>query len=363
MQIFDRYFFKEFLKNFIGAEILLIGVAVIAKFMENIASITSYQGPSRNIFYFIIYNIPNFVTIVTAPSLMFAVSFSVANFTKNNEVAVVLAAGRSFQRILLPVAVFTLFLSMVMLIFNEALTFPYNHKAYNLKHLIDGKGAIPRMKYKQEVRTNFEARANNRYFYFGSLDPWQGTFNNLHMIEFSSKGRVQAMVSADKGKIIPGRWQIQKASIIMFDSLGQYRKQVEVKKETLKVAEDKKYFWNMPKSLDETNIFDLWQYIQVKSLRGESIVEYEVELYWHFSFPLVCFFVVLIGGIVGSQVQKGAMASSIAISTGCTIGYFIIMYFGKSLGNNGTLPPLIAGWLANIVFFFISMFMLIRYHK
>ena len=149
----------------------------------------------------------------------------------------------------------------------------------------------------------------------------------------------------------------------MFDSLGQYRKQVEVKKETLKVAEDKKYFWNMPKSLDETNIFDLWQYIQVKSLRGESIVEYEVELYWHFSFPLVCFFVVLIGGIVGSQVQKGAMASSIAISTGCTIGYFIIMYFGKSLGNNGTLPPLIAGWLANIVFFFISMFMLIRYHK
>src|SRR5688572_25157343 len=98
LQLLDRYFLFEFLKYFFGALILLTGVAFISKVMETLSIVMDFKGPSRHIWSFYINNLPYLATLVTAPAMMFAVSFSVAMLSRHNELAVILAAGRSFQR-------------------------------------------------------------------------------------------------------------------------------------------------------------------------------------------------------------------------------------------------------------------------
>ena len=67
-------------------------------------------------------------------------------------------------------------------------------------------------------------------------------------------------------------------------------------------------------------------------------------------YPFVCFFVVFLGGMIGSYLKKGAMAQSLGIAVVLSAIYYLIMFFGKSIGNSGGLHPFVAGWLANIVF-------------
>lgn len=359
VQILDRYFTTEFFKYFIGALILLTGVATIAKVMEYIGTIAEFKGDFSHVAWFLIYNIPNFVTIVIAPSLMFAVSFTVALFFKNNEMAVIMAAGRSFQRVLFPLVIFTLLLSGFMLWFNEMVTYPSNFKAYNELNIIRGKTTV----YRTYDRSNFEVKAGNRFYHIGKFRPNSKEIIGLHILQLNDDGGIKRIIESDFAAIKPEKWKTRETYITEFDKEGQFIGHNFFKEKDLPLPEASKYFEQANKKFEETNIFDLMRYIKEKKARGEPYLEYEVEFYWHLSFPLITFFVVLIGGTIGSQLKKGAMATSVGLAILLTISYYLVMFFGKSLGNNGTLPPFVAGWLANIVFLIVSIYVLWRYHK
>ena len=101
---------------------------------------------------------------------------------------------------------------------------------------------------------------------------------------------------------------------------------------------------------DERSIFDSWK---IYSKRRESGGEYSVyltEFFWHAGYPLVCFFIAFIGGMVGGRLKKGNAATSIAVSMLFTLAYFFFMYFGSAFGESGSIPPFIAGNLANFIF-------------
>jgi lipopolysaccharide export LptBFGC system permease protein LptF len=53
--------------------------------------------------------------------------------------------------------------------------------------------------------------------------------------------------------------------------------------------------------------------------------------------------------MLGGKLKKGGVPVSIAVSMLFTLGYFFFMYFGTAFGDSGTLPPIIAGNLANLV--------------
>ena len=359
MQVLDRYIFFQFLKNFLGALILLVGIALISKVMESLSSATGYDGPFSDVFWFYFFNLPNFFSIVIAPALMFSVSFTIAMFNKTNELAVIMAAGRSFQRIVLYIFIFSAGLSVFLFVFNEAITFRSNFKAYYYYHIITGRGKV----FKQQDRKNFEARSGARYFYMGRLSPREGEFENLHVVILNKNGSIANIVDAVSGQINVGKWRLDQATILFFNKQGEFVKREEHKKKVVDFPEGRKFFFNRIRSFEEMNIADILEMMKSAAIKGEPTLPYEVEFHWHFAFPWVCTFVVLIGSMIGSHLKKGAIASAIALSTISTLVYFLIMFFGKSLGNKGVLSPVVAGWLANFVFTIITAFVMLRFRR
>ncbi|MDH5716404.1 MAG: LptF/LptG family permease [Spirochaetia bacterium] len=359
IKILDKYIFYNFLKLFLGSFILLIGVGMISKVMETLSVMVKFKGSAIHILKYYYLNLPNMVTIITPAALLFSVAYSIAMFSKNNELTVIMTSGKSFKRILLPLVVFSFILSFGLLWFNEMVTAPSNFKAYDELTLIRGRSHVHRL-YNQ---SNFEVRADTRYYHIGKFVAKREEALGVHIIEFSKEGIVKNIIEGEKVKISPGKWLFQDGNITSFSENGELTKREYFKKKEFNIPESAEYFHAVEKRFEETNIFDLMTFIKEKKERGESFLEYEVEFYWHLGYPFICFFLVFLGGIMGSYLKKGAISQSVGLAVLMSTIYYLIMYFGKSLGNSGILPPILAGSIANIVFLVITIYILIKEEK
>ncbi|MES0489612.1 MAG: LptF/LptG family permease [Leptospirales bacterium] len=360
-QILDRYFFTEFLKYFLGALILLTGVSLISKTMERLQIILEYSGPALDTMLYLLLNIPYFISIVGAPALMFSVAFTIAMFSRNKELSVVLAAGRSFLRTLAPISIFTLFFSVGLFFFNEFIAYPSYYESMNQLQVLKENTEFTR----EMGRVNFHGKLDNIFYNAGLYEIENNLIHKAHMVEMDEAGNVKKIIKSDYAIPIEGHWILINGSIKEFLYSKNKKEGAEKISDFEMINIDfragPEFFRKIRQSFDEMNIINISEELEARKLRGANYREYQVELYWHYSFPFVCFFIVFIGGILGAQVKKGAMSMSIGISTGLTIGYYLVMFFGKSLANNGTLHPLFGAWLANIVFGTITVVILWRY--
>lgn len=353
--ILDQYFFKEFVKYFIGSLTLLAGVALISKTMERLPVLINSKAPLIEILLYLAYHVPYFFMIVGAPSLMFAVAFNISVFTKNKELVVVLAAGRSFNRIIAPILSFSLLLSLAFFFFSEYIAYPLMLKSTYQYEYIQGKERYD----LYGNRYNYNIKIANLYLHAGKFTADNNLVTNFHAMN-TKNGIVRKIYESKYAIIHKGKWILLDGTLTTFNKNGEYTGINHFPHLFLSRQEGPEIMRTFRLPLDLMSYLDLKMIIEKKKRIKEDYLQYEVELQWHYSFPLICFVVVFIAASLGAHVKKGAMSASIGIATTATLGYYVIMFLGKSLATTGLLSPFLGAWLANIVFFIISIFILFK---
>lgn len=353
LDILDRYIFKSFIKTFFGTLILLVGVAIIVKILDSVKDFTdNKQGSWLLIQYYIIMT-PTFITYIVPPALMFAVAFTIAQFNRNFEITVILAAGRSFRRILLPIVLFSMILSVAFFLFNEYVAFPASYKATDISYLLRNKAKDQRMR-KHDHSSYLTLRFGNRYYTVGYGAWYDSELIGFHLLELRESGAIRQIIEAEKAQaqsLETHFWKLLRVRLSRFDENGLYVGTETIPEMQYELPETMKSFRNFYVEMDseERSIFDSYGiYSKRKDVGGEYNV-FLTEVFWHAGYPLVCFFIAFIGGMVGGRLKKGNAATSIAVSMLFTLAYFFFMYFGSAFGESGSLNPFIAGNLANII--------------
>lgn len=365
MQIIDRYFFKAYLKALFGAMILLLGVGLIAKVNDTLRYIGSYEGPASDILLMYAWSVPSFVTYIVPPAMLFAISFTMSGFINSNEVMVVLAAGRPYVRVIRPMVVFSLAFSVCFFLFNEFVAYPGAYNSYDYLNKVRGRSEGWR--YGSANFRNVALIFQNRYYTLGRIVMAKNQVIGVHLLELRPDGSPERTLEAEAAIIEGNRWSFAKAVLTRFDERGQF-----LSRQTIPAYAEK-----LPESMsdliggiqtthaDERNIVELVRLIEHRRKTGAKTDAYETELWWHLSYPLICFFVTFIGGLLGSvggkignRHSKGSVASSIGLAMVFTIAYFFIMYFGTALGDSSILPPLLAANIANLASAVLAVYVL-----
>jgi len=351
--ILDRYIFKSFLKTFAGTLALLVGVALIVKILDSIKDFGDNKAGSALLVQYYITLTPTFVTYIVPPALMFAVAFTVAQFNRNFEITVMLAAGRSFRRILLPMVLFSVALCFAFFAFNQYVAFPASYKATDISYVLRNRGTDARLR-KVDHASNLTMRFANRYYTIGFGNWIEMKLKGFHMLEISSSGNIARIVEAASAyapTMDTHQWKLNQVRISNFDSEGIYTDTETPEDFMLELPETMKSFRSFYVEMDseERSIFDSFGIYQRRKEVGGEYSVYLTEVFWHAGYPLVCFFIVFIGGMIGGRLKKGNAATSIAVSMLFTLAYFFFMYFGSAFGESGSMPPPIAGNLANII--------------
>jgi len=356
MRILDRYIFTEFFKNFLGTLSLLTGIGIISKIMERLSVLIEYSGPFIDILWFLYLNIPYIITIVGPPSLMFAISFTISNFSKKKELAVIMCSGRSFRRILSPVILFAFLYSVGSFYLTEYVSYPWFLKSFDHYYEV----LIRQNFSRKSTRSNYHARINDRFLYIGSYNGNYNIITSLNLVEFN-RTTPESIIKAKFAIVIPNHWILLEGTITRFHPDHSFKDQIPFKSRIINISEGREFLITHAHTFEEKNVFQLKKDIEERKKHGEDYRKHLVEFYWHYSVPFVSLFIVMIAGIMGSQVKKGAMSLSIAISTGITLVYYLFMYVGKSLAVNETFHPIFGAWFANLIFTLLSIYLYRRF--
>lgn len=93
--------------------------------------------------------------------------------------------------------------------------------------------------------------------------------------------------------------------------------------------------------------------------RNKFLVEYHKK----FAIPVACLVFVLIGAPIGVRSKRGSYGFAMGMSTLVFVVYYLALTGGEDLADRRLLPPWLAMWLANLVFFAFGAWLLSKTSK
>jgi lipopolysaccharide export system permease protein len=119
-------------------------------------------------------------------------------------------------------------------------------------------------------------------------------------------------------------------------------------------------FTSVNRPIEAMSYRELRDYIARLDAAGFDVKKYLVELYSKFSFPLVNLAMVLVAIPFSLQAPRGGRLFGVALAIAVMAGYLAVHYVALALARADLLPPLLAAWTSNIIFFGLGTSLLLR---
>ena len=93
---------------------------------------------------------------------------------------------------------------------------------------------------------------------------------------------------------------------------------------------------------------------------GMPVEEHLVNYHLKFSQPALCFVIIWLAFPFAMRLRRGGITLGFGVSICVAMAYLVVFALSAGLGYMGKLPPPIAAWLANAVFWAVGMFLFYR---
>lgn len=349
----DRYIIFKFISTYIFLIAIIIVIAVIFDFNENIDKLTQSHASALKIAQYYGNFVPYFANLFSPLFVFIAVIFFTSKLADNSEIIAMKSTGMSFKRLLRP------YMFTAALI--AASTFAL------------GAYVIPK---SNVARVNFQNRYIKKKADVTSVDNVQMQVDTgvvAYITHFDNVTKSGYGFSLDKfveKKLVSHLT----AQSIQYDTLSDHRfswtlRSYEIRtlkgmREVLKrgeridttiVMEPKDFFYVRDQEQTLT-LPELREFIDRQKLRGVSnISKYEVEYYKRFAMPFAAFILTIIGVCLSSQKRKGGMGISLGSGLALSFAYILFQTVSASFANNAGLDASIAVWIPNVVFAIIAL--------
>jgi lipopolysaccharide export system permease protein len=111
---------------------------------------------------------------------------------------------------------------------------------------------------------------------------------------------------------------------------------------------------------EEMSYWQLKRYAKRVLTEGYDNTRYLVDMNFKIAFPFIILIMVLMGTPISLRVEKGGVAFAIFIGIGICFLYLVTLGFTRSLGLSGILPPTLSAWLGNLIFLFLSIYLMMK---
>jgi lipopolysaccharide export system permease protein len=355
MKILDRYLIKEFLKPFICCLLIFTALIFIAQLFEELDHIQEL-GWGTMIYYFL-YRIPFFLAQFAPVAVLLAGLWSLGNLSKNQEITAMKAGGISFRRILVPMLSLALIISLAVLILNESLIPPLNMKVKRFEEQKMGE----RPEYERRENVAFYSPDHRYLIYMKSFDGKKSQMLHIQIVTRRPDGTLAKRIDAQKGLYSNGGWNFTEGIEREFDPRGENILQEEGFEERyLPLAVKPSDFSREVQKPEELNLFQLTRYIAQSRREGYDIRKYLVDLHLKIASPFACLIILLVGAPLSTLSPRSGRLLSFGIAIFIGFFYWGGISVGRSLGRVGILSPLLAAWVANLLFIGLGLYLLRR---
>ena len=354
IKILDWYIIRKFIGTYIYAILLIISIAIVFDFNENLSKFTQYHAPWRAIIFDYYANFIPYYSNLFSPLFVFiAVIFFTSKLASNSEVIAMLAAGVSIKRLMRPY--------MISCILIAGLTFYLN--SFVIPH-----GTVIRQNFESLYRNskkNTSAEnvqlqvAKNTIAYIQHYDDQYKRGYGFSLVKFKDKKIVSHMtameIQYDTVADTKYHWKVSNWKIRTLRGLKEHI-QSGALKDTVLLMEptDLVYSKGQQETFTSPELLD---YISKQTSRGSgNVVQYEVEFHKRIAMSFSSFILTIIGLSLSSRKRKGGMGLYLGIGLGLSFSYIMLQTVSATFAIQADTPPILAAWIPNIIFAVIAYF-------
>jgi len=393
-----------------GLIVFILVIDVVLQMLDQVLGKGLEVGAALQLF---IYNLSWIVALAVPMAVLIAVLMVFGRLAADNELLALKAAGISFTRAVMPVALAALLLSLVMIWFNDQVLPDSNHRARELAASLKRAKAALVLKQKEGVflrdlgpyhllirEVNEETNQLSGLTLYDTGQPGPPTtlraetgrieiFNDGRYMRLTlENGEYHRINTDDPGRISRGTFtrqvlHIRDKSRDFSGYRSSYRSDREMdiaamlagienieadNQRALRVidstvvafvqdaaaapADDK--LAERGRQLTD-RIDKQWALMDSRRRRANS---YLVEVHKKFSIALACVVFVLVGAPVGALTRARGTAVSVAVSLVFFFAFWMFLIGGEELADRGFLFPGLAMWAPDVIFAAVGLFLM-----
>lgn len=355
----DRYLIGKFLGTYFFSIILIISIAVIFDYNENIDKFTTNHAPWHDIIYVYYLNfVPYYANLFSSLFIFLAVIFFTTKLAGNSEIIAMQAAGVKFSRI------------WRAYMLSAALVAGIN---YYLGTEVIPRGSVKRLQfenvYKRKVplptfADNVQLQVDTGVI--ALVEHYDGntkTGYRFHLDKFRNKRLISTLtarsITYDTLSNVKYHWFMRDVNIRDMNTNREVIKHYN-RLDTMVTMEPRDFLSNAKMEQTMTST-ELLEHIEKLRIRGTgNVAAYEIEYHKRIAEPFACFILATIGLALSSKKRKNGMGLALGTGLALSAAYILFQTISATFSINAGLDPLIAAWMPNAVFFVIAA---ILYHR
>ncbi len=353
LKIIDLYIIRKFLGTFVYSIVLILAIAVVFDLSEKIDDFIENSAPAREVVFDYYLNfIPYFAVLFSSLFTFISVIFFTSKMAYNTEIIAILSSGVSFRRLLLPYFIS----ASVITIF-----------AFSLSNFVIPKANKTKLEFEEKY-IHKRPQSFNRKNIHKQIEP--GVFIYLESYStVSQTGYNFSMEKFDEGKLISktmadqiawdttkNTWVMRRYYIRDIDGLNETITEGSALDTVIRLLPGD--FSRRLNAVEAMSFRELNEFIDVSRMQGETnLTAYLIERYKRTAFPFSTFILTLIGVTVSSKKVRGGIGAQLGVGLGVSFGYILFMQFSSQFAIGGSLPPLLAVWLPNLIFAVVALFL------
>jgi lipopolysaccharide export system permease protein len=385
MKRLDKYIFSELDRYFIGV-ILAFVVLMIGNTVYGFAEhIFNKKIPIAIVTRILLFRTPAMFVLGLPLATLFAVVLSMGRFARDSEIIAMRTSGISRMRIYLPVLIFAFLVSIMTLFINERIVPWANHESQKDVLLFIHSNIAENAKANVFFRL-----PGDMVIHASDYNEATGSLSDLVLLDIQGHGFLKIM-KVDEGTMTREPDYERVLS-------GENGETTEVltgaQHDWLNLHNGVSFEFSASADLEETGTF---RYVrkdisrQYRKLLGEQLTPQEMnsgelanlidqlsdqmsdmnkrpsaletDFWFKFSIPAASFILAVVGLLFAVVSPRKEMFLGIIYAIVMLLIYWVIMTIARQHGRFGTMMPFLAAWLANLVFVFTGIPLLLFIKK
>ncbi|HXJ84056.1 MAG TPA: LPS export ABC transporter permease LptG [Candidatus Methylomirabilis sp.] len=348
--IIDRYLVRQFLL-FVALGILVGAVIfVVVDLLQTLDRFLRVKPSLWLILQHFAFNMPGEIYKGLPLIVLISTMFLFLSMTRQRELDALKAAGVSLYRVTLPIFLTALVICVLAVVFQEIALPELSARAEEVDR-VKIRGMPPRHLARQNQI--WYRSSDTRFIRMTLLDPVEKSIEGLLAIDIDQNWKVRDRLDARKALWTPEGWQVSGGVIRHIDDTHGVRSEAFDARlmGPADMPEHIRDFIEVQRPIDTLSFVELRAVVRKLRESGHQVGKYVVQLYSRLSFPLVHVIMVLVAipfALVSPR--SGGRAMGIGIAIAIAVGYWMVHSVSLALAQADLLPPVLAAWIANIVF-------------
>ena len=351
MKIIDKYMVKGFAGTFLWCLFAFIIMAIIIDIFSFIDDIVKFKIPLASIIAFYVYYSPTIFLQVAPMAVLLSTIYVLSNLNKHNEIVAMKSSGISLWRILAPILIIGVLVSIIVFIVNDKVI-PTSSKISNV---------IRREELEKEKRKDKQSKlmenvavygAGNRIVFAKSYDTEKKALTDIIIHEHDASENLISKITAQSGVWTSDGWKFSGVTMFKIDNSGKILGEPEFFNEKIITLKEKPAdFANREWRTDYMSYRELKNYIDNFKGTGTKLTRsLLVDLHYKVAFSVISLIIILIGSPFALITTRGGVLIGVGVSIAIGLLYYAFIAISLAFGKAGILPPAVSAWLGNIVF-------------